>query len=102
MAKMKVPLKYFNTKEEFQEFIDKEKEWMYNRIFEAIQYAHKNSFEEAHILEAKIEENMSVIMMNSERGDWVNSLTLAIKWYEKIENYERCGEIVKMLKEIRT
>lgn len=101
MAKLKVPLKYFDTKEEFQAFIDKEKEWMYNRIFEAIKYAESNSFEEAHILEAKIEETMSVVMMNSERSDWVNSLSLAMAWFESQERYERCSEILTILKRLK-
>ena len=100
MAKLKVPLKYFDTKKDFQDFIDQEKEWMYSRIFEAIKYAESNGYEEAHILEAKIEESMSVIMMNSERSDWDNSLSLAIKWYEKQEQYEKCSEIVVLLKRI--
>jgi hypothetical protein len=101
MANLKVPLKYFDTKLQFQEFIDKEKEWMYNRIFEAIKYAHENGHDEASILEAKIGENMSVLMMNSERSDWENSLNLALTWYEKQENYERCSDIAKILSEAK-
>lgn len=98
---MKVPLKYFDTKIQFQDFIDKEKAWMYNRIVEAIKHAEAHSFEEAHILEAKIEDSMSVIMMNTERADWNDSLTLALRWYEKQEDYERCAEIVGIIKKIR-
>ena len=100
MAKLKVPLKYFDTKDEFQTFIDKEKQWMYNRIFEAIKHAQSKGYDEANILEAKIAETMSVIIMNSERSDWENSLSMALKWYETQEDYEKCAEIVDILKNL--
>jgi hypothetical protein len=53
-------------------------------------------------MEARIEETMSVITMNSEMDDWIESLTLALKWYEAQEKYEKCSDIFKMIKEIRS
>jgi hypothetical protein len=100
-AQMKVPLKTFSTKEDFQSFVSNEKEWMYNRIYEAISYSFKKGWLEAKIMEARIEETMSVITMNSDLDDWIESLTLALRWYESQENYEKCAEIFRMMKEIR-
>ena len=94
-------MKTFATKEDFQSFINNEKEWMYNRIYEAISNSFKKGWLEAKIMEARIEESMSVITMNSDLDDWVESLTLALKWYESQEKYERCSEIFKMIKDIR-
>jgi hypothetical protein len=99
---MKVPLKTFATKEEFQSFVNSEKEWMYNRIVESISYSFKKGWLEAKIMEARIEDSMSVITMNSDLDDWVESLTLALRWYESVEKYEKCSEIFKMIKEVKT
>jgi hypothetical protein len=100
-TQLKVPLKTFATKEEFQAFVTNEKEWMYNRIVDAISLSYKKGWLEAKIMEARIEETMSVITMNSEMDDWVESLSLALKWYENQEKYEKCSEILTMIKEIK-
>lgn len=98
--KVKVPLKNFATNEEFHKFVENEKEWMYNRIVNAIEQAYNDNKLEAVIFEAKIQESMSIIVMNSELGDWENSLKLAIKWYETLENYEKCSSISKLIENI--
>jgi hypothetical protein len=104
MAKrsVKVPQKSFLTRDDLQNFIDKEKEWMYTRIVDAIEAAYKAGQLEAHIFEAKIEETMSVISMNSEIQEWENSLTLAMKWFEQTEQYEKCAKILKLITNVRT
>jgi len=98
---LKVPRKYFVSREEFKEFIDSEKEWMYNRIFEAIEYAFKKGHIEARILEAKIEESMTQIEMNSPMDEWEKSLNLALEWNIKQENYEVCSKIHKLIQEVK-
>lgn len=100
-TQLKVPLKTFATKEEFQAFVTNEKEWMYNRIVDAITISYKKGWLEAKIMEARIEETMSIITMNSEMDDWIESLTLALKWFETQEKYEKCADIFKMIKEIK-
>jgi hypothetical protein len=103
MAKsIKVPLKYFSTNEEFQNFVDTEREWMYSRIVASIEDAFRRGKNVAKILEAKIEETMSVISMDSDIDEWENSLGLALKWYEETENYEKCSEVFKLISDIRT
>ncbi len=103
MARKKdiVPKKTFATKEDFRDFVEKEKEWMYERIVQCIKYAYKYHLIEAKVLEASIEETMTVIEMNSYAEDWVESLSLAITWYERSENYEKCSEILKLLNTIQ-
>lgn len=102
MAKKKrIPVKSFETNKEFQHFIDIEKEWMYNRIVEAITEAYNLSQEYADILEAKISESMSIITMKSDRSEWITSLTLALKWYESVEKYEECIDLVKLIENVK-
>lgn len=100
MVKKRTPLKHFKSGEDFQTFIDTEQSWMYERIIEAIHDAHSSSKNCANILEAKIQESDSVIMMKSEKIDWKTTLDLAIEWYVSQENYEKCAEIVKLEKQI--
>jgi hypothetical protein len=99
--KVKIPRRDFQTKADFQTFLDDEKEWMYNRIFEAIKLAHKSKGVEAQILEVGIEESMTVLTMNSFITDWEETLTLALKWYEKHEKYEKCSEVLNLITEVQ-
>jgi hypothetical protein len=101
MAKRKIPVKHFLTNEEFQNFIESERDWMYTHIIEAIEKAFFEESEYAEIMEAKISETMSKIVMKSESYEWVTSLKLAMKWYEEEEKYERCGEILKLINGIQ-
>jgi hypothetical protein len=103
MARKKdiVPKKTFSTREEFRKFIEEEKEWMYNRIIQSIRYAHKYHLVEAKVLIASIEDTMTVIEMNSFAEDWIESLSLAITWYEMREKYEECSEVLKLMKSIQ-
>jgi hypothetical protein len=101
MAKRRIPVKSFDTNKEFQDFIDVEKEWMYNRIVSAIREAYDLSQDYADIMEAKISESMSIISMKSDRDEWCVSLNLALKWYESQEKYEICADLVKLISNIQ-
>jgi hypothetical protein len=103
MARKKdiVPKKTFSTREDFKKFIEEEKEWMYDRIIQSIKYAHKYHLVEAKVLEASIENTMTVIEMNSYTEDWIESLNLAISWYESREKYEECSEVLKLIQSIQ-
>ena len=98
--KMIVPQKTFETNEIFQVFIDEEKKWMYNRIYESISLAFNVGNDTAYVMEAKIEDTMSLITINSEKIEWEQNLSLALKWYESQEMYERCAEIRDLIKNI--
>lgn len=98
---MIVPQKSFDTNDSFQMFLDEEKSWMYDRIFEAIMEAFMTGQKKAHILEAKIEDTMSVIAINSDMAEWVTSLDLARVWYESVERYEDCAAVRDLIKSIQ-
>lgn len=103
MAKKRrrIPVKSFETNKEFQDFIAIEKDWMYNRIIEAITEAYDLSQDYADVMEAKITESMSIISMKSDRSEWVTSLTLALKWYESEERYEDCAKLMKLITNVK-
>jgi hypothetical protein len=97
----KTPVKSFSTSLELQEFIDVEKEWMYNRIVEAIEDSYYRSTDTAEVFEAKIAESHSIIYMRSDREEWTNSLSLALDWYESEEMYEKCSKVLKLINDIK-
>lgn len=99
---MIVPQKSFDTNDKFQVFLETEKEWMYNRIHEAINDAFKSGTDTAFIMEAKIADTMTVMTINSDVSEWVDSLTLSIEWYVESEMYERCAKIRDLITAIET
>ena len=101
MAKRKIPVKSFLTNEEFQSFIESEKDWLFSHIIRAIEKAFFENLEAAEIMEAKISETMNKITMRSERHEWITSLTLALKWYESGERYEKCAKILNLINSIK-
>ena len=102
MAKrIKVPQKSFETKDDFQFFVENEKEWFYSRIVEAITDSYLAKDKVAHVVKAKIEETMSIVEFTSEYIEWERSLNLAIKWYESQENYEMCTVTFNLIEKIK-
>lgn len=99
--KVKVPQKSFETKDEFQHFVETEREWFYNRVVEAISEAHENGETVTSIIKAKIVETMSVVEFTSDISEWDRSLGLAISWFEKQENYEKCSSIFNLKEEVK-
>ena len=103
MAKkqLKVPRKVFANQAAFTEFVENEKEWMYNRIVEAIGVAFNSGKTKAFILEAKLEDSMSLFNVDSTNDEWEYSLSLALDYNTAKENYEKCSDILKLMKSIR-
>lgn len=90
---MIVPMKTFDSNESFQMFIQNEKLWLYNRIYESIEEAFNTEVKIANVMEVKIEDTMSIMSVNSDVSEWITSLNLAIDWYITEEMYEKCAKI---------
>lgn len=99
---MIMPQKTFESNLSFQMFINDEKLWMYDRIYESIEEAFRSGNKIAHVLEAKIEDTMSIVSINSDVSEWVSSLNLAIDWYIAEELYEKCAKVRDLIKEIES
>lgn len=98
--KIKIPVKTFLTKADFQEFVENEKEWFYTRIIESIIDACVRNEKLAHVVEAKIEETFSTIEFTSDSSEWKRSLKLALSWFEKEEQYEKCALVFELLEKL--
>lgn len=101
VKKMVVPQKTFDSTKSFQSFIETEKEWMYERIYESIKSAHNTGGPMAFVLEAKIEDSMSIVSIKSDEDEWVNTLSIALEWYINQEMYEKCAQLRDLISEIQ-
>ena len=97
---VKIPQKYFETKDEFQSFIENEKTWMFTRIVTAIRDSLTRGENEVKLLEARISETSSVITMKSTIDEWHVSLNLGLEWFIQEENYEYCAVIKKLISDV--
>jgi hypothetical protein len=106
----RVNQKIFRTKEELDHFIENEKDWMFNRIYESIEESWYMGETYAEIFEAIIlnfknddgtVEN-KIIIYTSPREEWIRSLELCEKFFAGIEDFEKCQEIKLLREEIGT
>ena len=94
--------KFFFSKEDLEIFMKNEKDWVYNRIYEAVEEAYVTGKNEAEIFEAKIEDDFSTINITSVPSEWLNSLTLCLEHFVKNEEYEKCNDIKLLIEDIGT
>lgn len=97
--------KFFTTKEDLEEFLDTEKEWMFNRIYEAIEQSWYMGETYAEIFQAIFvvhEDNEASIVFTSPREDWLEKLEMCINFFVTIEEFEKCNDIKLLREEIRT
>lgn len=100
IVKPVIPIKEFETEDEYQVFLETEREWLYNIIVNSIAYSIELNLDEADIFEARINELSSAIFMSSSRKEWKRSLSLALNWFSGDEQYERCVEIQNLLSKL--
>jgi len=91
----------FNSREEFQHFIDTEKEKMYELIWSCIEESYRKGKNSAHIAEVYLEEESVYVDIISDVDEWEGSLTLAEKYYAVVEKYENSSKIRDLVKEIK-
>lgn len=91
----------FSNREEFEEFLESEKDKMYSIIWESINSTFKRGENSAYIVEIYLEEEGTYIDMISDEEDWIKSLNLALNYYISIEEYEKCAKLKKLIEEIQ-
>lgn len=94
--------KSFSTERELATFLATEQDWMFNRIYEAIEEAFYHVQSEAEIFVAKIIEDDTLIDITSECNEWARSLGLCITYFESQEEYEKCYDAKLLLEDIKS
>jgi hypothetical protein len=87
----------FRDREELQDFIENEKDSMYEMIVSSIDVAYSLNADVANVVVFYVEEEDVYIDMISEREEWKKSLELALNYYVESEMYEKCVKIKKLI-----
>lgn len=91
----------FTDREEFEEYRDTKKAEMYETIWKSIDRAVATDERTAYIFEIYLKREQVYIDMVSEEMDWLHSLSLALNWYIKNEEYETCAHIQALIEKIK-
>jgi|694.fasta_scaffold12674_13 hypothetical protein len=87
----------FRDREELQDYIENEKNSMYEMIVSSIDTAYALNAEVANVVVFYVEDEDVYIDMISERDEWKSSLGLALNYYVESEMYEKCVKIKKLI-----
>lgn len=101
---MKVPVYTFDDVRDFDvalERINLMKEMLNNRLLDAIRYGIKNHFIMVRLFEIKLKDNRK-FSIRCPRDEWKESLTNMLRYFEEVEEYEKCAEIKKMTAELNS
>ena len=60
----------------------------------------KNNEDIVRVAEFHILEDMHIMSIDMDRADWLESLTLALDFYEEIEDYEKCIDVKGLIEEM--
>jgi len=95
MLKIKV-----NTYTDIGIFLKEEKEKFFDAITHGIKSAIDDNTTMVRVAEFAILDEDNIISIDIEEEDWNESLHLALYHYEGIEEYEKCGELQKLIDDI--
>jgi hypothetical protein len=88
------------TQEDVNRFLEEDKEQFFDAILVAITEGWKNNDDIVRVAEFHILEDMHIMSIDMDRADWLESLALALDFYEEIENYEACSEVKFLIEEM--
>lgn len=92
---------YFSNEDDEKDFLKNQKWLIHSLIFDGIKKAYEEELDS--IVVFRIINSFSNFIMTSEvrKEDWLDSLSKSIEYYESVEEYEKCSEIKKLIKNIK-
>ena len=90
----------FESREQLTEYVEAQREEMYEMIVNGIDQAYAMGADVADIVTFYIEDEDVYIDMVSERNDWKKSLTLALDYYVSVEMYEKCVKLKALIERL--
>lgn len=88
-----------DTYEELEHYLRTEKHKFYNTLITEIETSWLNDEKISKIARADLNNGVRIII-DIPRKDWTNTLNKCITYHEKIEEYETCLRLQKLIKEI--
>ena len=95
----------FKDKEEFDDFFfgpNAEKDRIYDAIVDQIEESIELNGESALFAEVVIKGDPLMIYLTLPHYNWLDSLQNALKYYEEREDYEKCIDIVSIIKKLNS
>jgi hypothetical protein len=91
---------YFFNKDDEKDFLKNKKWLIHSLIIESVKKSISENLDS--IVVFKIINPISNFIMTTEmkKSDWVVSLEKSLKYYESVEEYEKCEEVINLLKKI--
>ena len=87
----------FKNEDSFVDFMETPNREIYYTIWKSIDYAYSTKKNLAYVAEVFIEEEDKTLDLIVNQIEWENSLNLALKFFEKEEEYEMCIKIKKLI-----
>jgi hypothetical protein len=91
---------YFFNKDDEKDFLKNKKWLIHSLIIESIKKSISENLDSVVVF--RIINPVSNFIMTTEmkKSDWVVSLEKSLKYYESVEEYEKCEEVINLLKKI--
>jgi hypothetical protein len=92
---------YFSNEDDEKDFLKNRKWLIHSLIIESIKKSISENLES--IVVFRIINPVSNFIMTSEikKSDWLGSLEKSLSYYESVEEYEKCEEIIELIKKIK-
>ena len=102
VKQMIVPQYSFEDLDTFDEAVERlnsDRELVANRILEAVRYGLKNNLLSVYLFELKISSD-KIYAVKCKREEWKSSLNNSRKFFESIEEYEKCAQVRDLILEL--
>lgn len=85
----------FDNDYEASEFLRNSKSFIFHKTIKGIEEAIKNGTDIVWVANLIVEGR--VIVLRVEKPKWVKHLSLALEYFESIEDYEMCGKVKNLI-----
>jgi hypothetical protein len=96
---MKVPHIKYESEEQFRTAMDKHAREIHTRTLYAINKALKTN--EDYVVIAYLETDDHVAELGAPDDIWIDNLEKSLDYFEEIEDYIKCQEVVQLIKKLQ-
>ena len=96
---MKVPHIKYESEEQFRTAMDEHAHLIHTRTLYAINKALKTN--EDYVVIAYLKTDAQVAELGAPEHIWIDNLEKSLDYFEEIEDYTKCQEVVQLIKKLR-
>jgi len=90
---------YLDSFEEMSDYLKTNKELFFGLIIEGVKQSIKDEIELIDIIHFFVKDTKIVIQVK--KDDWNTTLSMALEYFESVEDYEKCMEIKTLINNIK-